>query len=195
MEPEKGLVPAAPGRPVPPPRPVAYVEPSSDASAFSRAVATVELHRRLVRASIGIAVVARLLFEFNFVNLLRQHANLIVQVPYIGVALLSYLLVMLWMAKGAGDRLGFGMALGLGVIEATYLLVVTFTRGPFVFRAASGPIIAAVAHLPMAFFALRSASAYPPQDTKAPWVFGFVLALAFLAVPWVAPSLIETMGW
>lgn len=175
--------------------PTAYVGLSTDADAFHRAVTAVEHHRKLVRGSVGVALVARLLFEFNFVKLLGEHDNLVVQIPYIGVALLSYLLVILWMAKGAGDRLGFGMALGLGVVEATYLIVVALTQGPFDLRTAWAPLVAALAHLPMAIFALLVTRAYPPQDTKAPWILGFVVAVAFLAVPWAAPSLIDTMGW
>src|SRR5512132_4431114 len=67
-------------------------------SAFSRALAKVEKHRTKVQMALGAALLARLLFEFQFVSLLRDSRNLIVQVPYIGLVMLSYLLVLMWLA-------------------------------------------------------------------------------------------------
>src|SRR5205809_7430544 len=55
------------------------------------------------------------------------------------------------------------------------------------------PLVVALAHLPMAYFAFQSAAAYPPLDTKRPWIVGFVTALVFLSIPWFAPALIDVL--
>ena len=164
------------------------------ASKFSQMLKEVETHRSRVSAAIGVALIARLLFEFNFVSLVRNTANLIVQVPYIGLAVLSYLIVLMWMAMKTRDRFGFGMALGIGVLEATQLLVLAVMQRPFTIATAWPPAVVALAHLPMAVFAFRASSSYPPLDSKRPWIIGFITALVFLAIPWVAPTLLEAIG-
>lgn len=163
-------------------------------SAFSKALAAVEAHRARVSMALGAAMVARLLFEFQFVALLKSSANLVIQLPYIGLALLSYLMVLMWLSARTRDRFGFGMALGIGVIEATYLIVVAVMHRPFSLGAVWAPLVVAVAHLPMAFFAMKAATAYPPLDSKRPWLIGFVTAIVFLAIPWVAPTLIDAIN-
>lgn len=193
MELQKDLAPPAntplmPSPEVEPPDPTAK-------SAFSRALAAVEAHRARVSAALAVAMIARLLFEFQFVSLLKSSSNLMVQVPYIGLALLSYLLVLMWMSARTRDRFGFGMALGIGVVEATYLIVVAVMHRPFSIGAIWAPLVVAVAHVPMALFALKAATAYPPHDSKRPWLVGFVTALIFLAIPWMAPTLIDAMNW
>lgn len=181
---------------VPPTATPAVATPAVDAdepSAFKKALAAVELHRNKVRMALGIALIARLLFEFKFVALLKSSANLTVQVPYIGLAMLSYLLVLMWLAARTRDRFGFGMALGIGVLEATYLLVMAVSQRPWSLTGTVPMIVVALAHIPMAFFAIKSATAYPPQDTKQPWIIGFIAALAFLAIPWFAPALLDAI--
>ncbi len=191
MEFQKDIAPpAASATPTPV---VNVVAESDEPSKFSQMLAAVEAHRNKVRLALGVALVARLLFEFKFVALLRSTENLIVQVPYIGLAMLSYLLVLMWMAARTRDRFGFGMALGIGVIEAAYLIGMTAVQRPFSIMTAWPPIVVALAHIPMAVFAIKSATAYPPQDTKRPWLVGFVTALVFLAIPWMAPVLIDAM--
>jgi len=181
-------------RPAPIPRPIAYVEPRGNASSFKVAVAAIERYRKLVRGSVGVALVVRLQLEFNLYPLVLDSDALLARVPYIGLALLAYLLVIMWMAKGSGDRLGFGMALGLGVLQPAYLIVMISTQGPLDFGVAWRPIMVAIAHLPMALYALRSASAYPSQDDKGPWILGFLIALLFLSIPWLAPPIVELIG-
>lgn len=166
----------------------------SGPSKFSKMLAEVERYRARVTASIAVALVARLLFEFNFVSLVRNTENLIIQVPYIGLAVLSYLIVLMWLAMKTRDRFGFGMALGIGVLEATYLIVITVMQRPLNIMTMWPPLVVALAHLPMAFFAIRAASSYPPLDSKRPWLVGFITALVFLAIPWIAPTLVEAMS-
>jgi hypothetical protein len=162
-------------------------------SKFSKMLAEVESHRTKVQATLAVALVARLLFEFQFVSLLRSTSNLIVQVPYIGLAMLSYLMVLMWLAGRTRDRFGFGMALGIGVLEASYLLAVAVMHRPFSIGAVWAPVVVALAHIPMAVMAFRSSSAYPPQDSKRPWLVGFVTSLVFLSIPWIAPTLLDAL--
>lgn len=166
---------------------------SQEPSKFSKMLAEVEAHRNKVRVALGAALVARLLFEFQFVSLLQNSSNLLVQVPYIGLAILSYLLVLMWLLARTRDRFGFGMALGIGVLEATYLIVVAVMSRPLSIGAVWPPLVVAIAHIPMAWFAFRASTAYPPLDSKQPWIVGFVTALVFLSIPWLAPTLIDAM--
>jgi hypothetical protein len=45
----------------------------------------------------------------------------------------------------------------------------------------------------MAVFAMKAAAAYPPHDSKRPWLVGFVTAVVFLAIPWIAPTLLDAI--
>src|SRR5690349_4470386 len=169
-------------------------EPSGGPSKFSQMLAEVERHRSRVTMAIFAALVARLLLEFDFLSLMRNSANLIAQIPYIGLAVLSYMIVLMWMAMKTRDRFGFGMALGIGVLESTYLIVVRVAHLPFDINAAWPPLVVALAHVPMAIFAFKASSSYPPLDSKRPWIVGFVTALVFLAIPWVAPTLLDAIN-
>ena len=192
MQFQKDLAPPA-STPMAPPPDIIPVDPT-EKSAFSKALAAVEAHRTRVSVALAIAMIARLLFEFKFVSLLKSSSNLMVQVPYIGLALLSYLLVLMWMSARTRDRFGFGMALGIGTIEAAYLIVVASMFRPFSIDAVWPPLVVAIAHIPMAVFAMKAATAYPPHDSKRPWLVGFVTALVFLAIPWIAPTLIDAVS-
>jgi len=184
MEIQPDLAPPAEKKLTPPP--VEVVE-GRESSAFSRALAQVEGHRSRVRAALGVALVFRVLFEFQFVSLVRDSQSLMVQVPYIGIAMLSYLLVLMWLSARTRDRFGFGMALGIGVLEATYLVAAAVMQRPFTFGSVWPPLVVAIAHIPMAFFAFKAADAYPPMDSKRPWIVGF------LAIPWMAPTLLGVL--
>jgi hypothetical protein len=177
-----------------PPMPFIKKEEEPGPSKFSRMLQEVEGHRTRVQAALAAALLARLLFEFQFASLVKNSTNLLVQVPYIGLALLSYLLVLMWLAGRTRDRFGFGMALGIGVLEATYLLGTAVMMRPFSIGAVWPPLVVALAHIPMAVFAFRSSSAYPPTDSKRPWLVGFATALVFLSIPWIAPTLFDVVG-
>jgi hypothetical protein len=194
MEIRPDLAPPAETPVAPPPRTSAFTPADPDApSRFKQALAEVERNRTRVSAALGVALVARLLFEFQFVSLLRDSRNLLVQVPYIGLAMLSYLLVLMWLAGRERDRFGFGMALGIGVLEATYLVVNAVMQRPLTFGAVWPPLVVALAHVPMAYLAFQSAAAYPPLDSKRPWIVGFVTALVFLSIPWFAPAFVDVL--
>jgi len=190
MEMQSDIAPAADSKLTP------IVTPAIEergSSAFSKALAQVEHHRVRVRAALAGALLARLIFEFQFVTLVRDARSLLVQVPYLGIAMLSYLLVLMWLAARTRDRFGFGMALGIGVLEATYLVMAAAMARPFSFGAVLPPFIVAIAHAPMAVFAFQASTAYPPMDSKRPWIVGFITALVMLSIPWMAPTLLGVL--
>ena len=143
MDIQSGIAPPA----SPPLMPSIKKEEEPGQSKFSRMLHEVEGHRARVQTALAVALLARLLFEFQFASLLKNSSNLLVQVPYIGLALLAYLLVLMWLAGRTRDRFGFGMALGIGVLEATYLLVAAVMQRPFSFGSLWPPLVVAIAHV------------------------------------------------
>jgi len=121
---------------------------------------------------------------------------LVPELPYVGLALLSYMIVLWFLAARTRDRWGFGMSLGIGVLQATYMIVLMvvgrmWETPMMIWR----PALAAVAHLALAYTAFRAGGSYPPLDSKKPWVFGFLTAFIFVVIPWVAAPLAEAIGW
>jgi hypothetical protein len=164
---------------------------------FSEALAMVEAHRGKVQGALGFAMLARLIADFDVLGLVRAGPDaLIAQLPFVGLALLSYLIVLWFLAARTRDRWGFGMALGIGVLQATYMIVLVVVgrlwQTPMQLWQ---PTVSAIAHLLLAFAAFRAGGSYPPLDSKKPWIFGFLTALIFVTIPWVAQPFAEAMGW
>jgi hypothetical protein len=164
---------------------------------FSEALAKVEAHRGKVQTALGFAMLARLVGGFDVMDLVRNaDTKLVPALPFIGLALLSYLIVLWFLAAHTRDRWGFGMALGIGVLQAMYVIVLMVVG-----RAWEAPMenwqpaLQAVTHLALAFAAFRAGSLYPPHDSKKPWIFGFLTAFIFVVLPWVAEPLADAMGW
>jgi hypothetical protein len=163
---------------------------------FSEALAKVEAHRGRVQGALAFAMLARIIADFDILALIREPDQLVHELPLVGLALLSYMIVLWFLAARTRDRWGFGMALGIGVLQATYMIVVivvgTLWTDPM---QAWRPALAAVTHLALAFTAFRAGGSYPPLDSKKPWVFGFLTAFIFVVIPWFAEPLAEVMGW
>ena len=163
---------------------------------FSEALAKVEAHRGRVQATLAFAMLARLIADFDVLALVRQPDLLVQQLPFVGLALLSYLIVLWFLAARTRDRWGFGMALGIGVLQATYMIVlIVVGRMWETPMDAWRPAVAAITHLALAFTAFQAGGSYPPLDSKKPWIFGFLTAFIFVVLPWVAEPLMEAMGW
>jgi hypothetical protein len=163
---------------------------------FSEALAKVEAHRGRVQATLAFAMLARIIADFDVLALVRDPDLMIRQLPFVGLAILSYMIVLWFLAARTHDRWGFGMALGIGVLQATYMIVIVVVgklwETPM---EAWRPAVSAVTHLALAFTAFRAGGSYPAQDSKKPWVFGFLTAFIFVVIPWVAEPLAEAMGW
>ena len=163
---------------------------------FSEALAMVEAHRTRVQTTLAIAMLTRLIADFDVLALIRDPDSMMRQLPFVGLALLSYMIVLWFLAARTRDRWGFGMALGIGVLQATYMIVVIVVGKLWtVPLLAWRPGVSALSHLALAFMAFRAGSSYPPLDSKKPWVFGFLTAFIFVVIPWVAEPLMEAMGW
>ena len=87
------------------------------------------------------------------------------------------------------------MALGIGVLQATYAIVLVFSIRPFAPALLWKPAVVVITHLALAYTAFRAGGAYPPLDSKRPWILGFATAFIFVVLPWVAVPLAESMGF
>lgn len=157
---------------------------------FSQAIAIIEKHRMAVQATVGVALVGRLVLEFRLFALLVDSSQLLGQVPHIGIALLGYLMVLWFMAARTRDRYAFGMALGIGVLQGTYAIAQVVMLRPWTFGVGFSWAIIGLAHATMAGAAIHASTAYPPFDTKRPWIVGFVTAVVLMAMGWLAPVVI-----
>src|SRR3954469_5716086 len=165
---------------------------------FSEALAKVEAHRTKVQTALGFAMLARLIGQFDIPVLVRNADTMLVpELPFIGFGLLSYLIVLWFLAARTRDRWGFGMALGIGVLQATYVIVLAVMARVWEtpLQTAWQPAIQALTHLILAFAAFRAGGSYPPHDSKKPWIFGFMTAFIFVVLPWVAEPLADALGW
>jgi hypothetical protein len=164
---------------------------------FSEALAMVEAHRGKVQGALGFAALTRLIADFEILDLVRAGPDALMgELPFVGLAVLSYMIVLWFLAARTRDRWGFGMALGIGVLQATYMIVLIVVGRMWetpltVWR----PALSAIAHLTLAYTAFRAGGSYPPLDSKKPWIFGFLTAFIFVVLPWVAQPLAEAMGW
>jgi hypothetical protein len=157
---------------------------------FSQALAIIEKHRMAVQATVGVALVGRLLLEFELFTLLIDSKRLLAAVPQIGIALLAYLAVLWFMTARTRDRYAFGMALGIGVLQGTYAIAQVVMLRPWTFAVAFSWAVVGLAHVAMAGAAIHASTAYPPFDTKRPWIVGFATAVGLITLGWLAPVVI-----
>jgi hypothetical protein len=196
MEFQRDIAPPPAEKPV-----VVEQEPAPQARvggmSFSEALAKVEAHRGKVQAALGFAMLTRIIGDFDVPLLVRNADTMLVpELPFIGLAALSYLIVLWFLAARTRDRWGFGMALGIGVLQATYVIVlIVVARAWETPLQAWRPALEGVTHLLLALAAFRAGSLYPPHDSKKPWVFGFLTAFIFVVIPWVAAPLADALGW
>lgn len=157
---------------------------------FSQALAIIEKHRMGVQATVGLALVGRLLLEFKLFTLLIDPRQLLAEIPHIGIALLAYLMVIWFMAARTRDRYAFGMALGIGVLQGTYAFAQVVVQRPWTFGVAFSWAVVGLAHVAMAGASIHASTAYPPFDTKRPWIIGFATAVGLITLGWLAPIVI-----
>jgi hypothetical protein len=186
--------------PAPPP-----IEPEVEAPrqsrmggmSFKEALAIVEGHRDKVQATLAIALIIRLVADFDFIEIARAH-TIVAQLPFIGLAMLSYMIVLWFLAARTRDRWGFGMALGIGVLQATHAavqVVALLMDKQFAIALLWKPVAVVVTHVALSYTSFHAGSAYPPLDSKKPWIFGFLTAFIFVAIPWVAVPLAAALGY
>jgi hypothetical protein len=198
MEFERDIAPppAEPQRVLVEPEPEPPRRTRAGMKTFSEALAVVESHRSKVQTALGLSLIARLLAEVEFIPLSRLSETIVQQLPFIGLAMLSYMIVLWFLAARTRDRWGFGMALGIGVLQSVYMIVMIvvgqmWNSPSLIWK----PAVVALTHIALAISAFRAGGAYPPADSKKPWVFGFATAFIFVVIPWVAVPLAEAIGW
>ncbi|MDQ3995673.1 MAG: hypothetical protein M3303_01505 [Gemmatimonadota bacterium] len=157
---------------------------------FSQALAIIEKHRMAVQATVGVALIGRLLLEFQLFMLFIDSKRLLAAVPHIGLALLAYLMVLWFMTARTRDRYAFGMSLGIGVLQGTYGFAQVVMQRPWTFGVAFSWAVVGLAHVAMAGAAIHASTAYPPFDTKRPWIVGFATAVGLITLGWLAPLVI-----
>jgi hypothetical protein len=157
---------------------------------FSQALAIIEKHRMAVQATVGVALIGRLLLDLQLLTLLGDPGRLLAEVPHIGLALLAYMVVLWFMAARTRDRYAFGMALGIGVLQGTYAIAQIVMLRPWTFGVAFSWAVVGLAHGSMAGAAIHASTGYPPFDTKRPWIVGFATAVGLIALGWLAPMVI-----
>ncbi len=157
---------------------------------FSQALAIIEKHRMAVQATVGVALIGRLLLDLQLLALLGNPSRLVAAIPHVGLALLGYLLVIWFMSARTRDRYAFGMALGIGVLQGTYAIAQVIMQRPWTFGVAFSWAVVGLAHASMAGAAIHASTAYPPFDTKRPWIVGFATAIALMALGWLAPLVV-----
>jgi hypothetical protein len=157
---------------------------------FSQAVAIIEKHRMAVQATVGVALVGRLVLEFELFTLLIDSRRMLAAVPQIGIALLAYLMVLWFLSARTRDRYAFGMSLGIGVLQGTYGFAQVVMQRPWNFAVAFSWAVVGLAHVAMAGAAIHASTAYPPFDTKRPWIVGFATAIGLITLGWLAPLVI-----
>src|SRR3954468_6844266 len=190
-------------RDIPPPPAPEPVAPEVEAPRMSRtggmsfkeALARVEGHRDKVQATLGIALIARIIGDFDFMAIARAPHTLIAELPFIGLAMLSYMIVLWFLAARTRDRWGFGMALGIAVLQGTYAIGKMVSLGQYAPGLVWKPVVVVLSHIALGYTAFRAGSAYPPLDSKKPWIFGFGTAFIFVALPWVAQPIMDALGW
>ena len=143
-----------------------------------------------VQATVGVALIGRLLLDLQLLTLLGNPTKLVAAIPHVGLALLGYLLVIWFMAARTRDRYAFAMALGIGVLHGTYAIAQVIMQRPWTFGVAFSWAVVGLAHVSMAGAAIHASTAYPPFDTKRPWVVGFATAIVLMALGWLAPTML-----
>src|SRR3954463_2598692 len=163
---------------------------------FSEALAIVEAHRTKVQTALGFAILARLLGGFPMLSLIRNADTLLIaELPFIGLAMLSYMIVLWFLAARTRDRWGFGMALGIAVLQGTYAIGKMVSLGQYAPGLVWKPVVVVLSHIALGYTAFHAGSADPPLDSKKPWILGFAQAFIFVALPWVAQPIMDALGW
>src|ERR1043165_8837985 len=167
---------------------------------FAEALALVEAHRDKVQLGLGLSLLARLAEEIDIRMVIADPHSIVANLPFIGIALLSYMIVLWFLAARTRDRRGFGMALGIGILQATYAIVLLIpalmAKGGHDWILVGRLAGVVVTHLFLAYESFHAGqTAYPPLDSKRPWILGFATAFIFVTIPWVSVPLAEAFGW
>lgn len=149
------------------------------------AVEALDKHRARVLYALASALVSRLFMAAYTVQ--RTHAraeDIAAVIPELSLAVLAYAAVLWFMALRGRDRFGFGIALGVAVLEATTQVVSLVRLRPFDLAAAWPMLLIFGTHVWLAVAAFQASMDFPSRSSSRPWLLGFLLAVLFtVAMP------------
>jgi hypothetical protein len=166
---------------------------------LERAVQQVAAQRRAVQWALAAAMLGVAVLELRLPSVVLDDARLALElVPVVLVRLVGYLVAAWLLTSRSNDRFGFGLALGLGLVQCVLKLYAMGTApvlNPLQLAADGG---LAALHLVLAAAALKASLAYPGASRRFPWIIGaagslLVIVLLPLAVQgWWQPAPAET---
>lgn len=150
---------------------------------LERAVQQVAAQRRAVMWALAAAMLGVVVLELRLPSVLLENAKMAVElVPVVLVRLIGYLIAAGLLTSRSNDRFGFGLALGLGLVQFVLKLYAMGTAAvldPMVLAADGG---SAALHLVLAAAALKASLAYPGASRRFPWIIGALGSLLCIVV-------------
>ncbi len=153
-------------------------------------------HRKKVVYFIGVALLSRLFLEVqNTFVMAARGEDVSGNVTVVSLAIVAYLAALWFMALRGHDRFGFGIALGVSVIEATSQVVGLFRGELPTMEQALPMVFVVVSHVLLAAAAFQASRDFPSESSSGPWIKGFLVAVVFIvAVPTLRSNVMRSAG-
>jgi hypothetical protein len=150
---------------------------------LEREVKKLQGQRRIVQIVLWACMVSVLVLELQLPEMLVNNSKMAVElIPVVSVRLIGYLVVAWLLSDRLRDRFGFGLAIGIGLLQfllLCYAMVTTLEPGRM---STVETVVLALMHLVLAGVAVRTSLAYPQDSRRWPWIVGAASALLFLVV-------------
>lgn len=153
-------------------------------------------HRKKVVYAMGAALLSRLALEMQHTRIMVSRGEDVSgAVAVISLVIVAYVAALWFMALRGHDRFGFGIALGVAVIEATSQLL-GMIRGELPAMANAWPIaLVIVSHVALAAAAFQASRDFPSESSSSPWIKGFLVAVLFIVgVPTLRSNVMRSAG-
>lgn len=158
------------------------------------AAEALDKHRKRVVYAMGGALIARLILEVHYARRLGASEDLASALTSVSLVVIVYVAALWFMALRGHDRFGFGIGLGLAVIEATSQLVGLIRSMPA--AADLWPVLLVIlTHVLLALAAFQASRDFPSESSSGPWVKGFIVATLFIiAMPALRSRVMRSAG-
>lgn len=158
------------------------------------AAEALDKHRKRVVKAMGAALIARLLLEVVAARQAEAGEDVASALTAVSLTVMIYVAALWFMALRGHDRFGFGIGLGVAVIEATSQLVGMARQMP-----AMGDLwpilIVILTHVALAFAAFQASRDFPSESSSGPWIKGFIVATLFIvAMPNLRARVMRSAG-
>ncbi len=155
------------------------------------AMRRLDAQRRAVTVALWACLLGVLVLELKLPEMLLNDATMAVELfPAVAVHVLSYLAVAWLLSDRIRERFGYGLAIGIGLVQAVLHLLglVNMLAIGVVPAVESGLLL--VLHVALAVTAVRVSLAYPADSRRWPWLAGAGSAvLLIVLVPELAGAL------